>query len=96
MLSKFTNSLRVYGGIFAIGHAVLFISLYPTISLILFVFLIPCAYIGIILGIIQEVHKASGFSDRSMFLYDNTFLAPNMGIFIVDSPLDIDYDIGIH
>ena len=96
MISKYTNSLRVYGGILIMGHIVLFITLYPTISLILFVFFIPCAYIGMVLALIHEVHKASGFSDRSMFLYDNTFLAPNMGIFIVDSPLDIDYDIGIH
>ena len=96
MISKYTNSLRVYGGIFAMGHILLFITLYPTTSLILFVFFIPCAYIGAVLALIHEVHKASGFSDRSMFLYDNTFLAPNLGIFVVDSPLDIDYDIGIH
>jgi len=96
VISKFTNSLRVYGGAIVMGHMLLFITLYPTISLILFVFLIPCAYITIILALIHEVHKASGFSDRSMFLYDNTFLAPNLGIFVVDSPLDIDYDIGIH
>jgi len=86
----------MYGVAIAMGHVLLFITLYPTISLILFVFFIPCAYIGAVLALIHEVHKASGFSDRSMFIYDNTFLAPNMGIFIVDSPLDIDYDIGIH
>lgn len=86
----------MYGVAIAMGHVLLFITLYPTISLILFVFFIPCAYIGAVLALIHDVHKASGFSDRSMFLYDNTFLAPNMGIFIVDSPLDIDYDIGIH
>ena len=71
-------------------------SLFCLAIIILFVFFIPCAYIGAVLALIHDVHKASGFSDRSMFLYDNTFLAPNMGIFIVDSPLDIDYDIGIH
>ena len=96
MISKFTDSLRMYGGVFAMGHILLFITLYPAISLILFIFLIPSAYIGIVLALVHDVHKASGFSDRSMFLYDNTFLAPNIGIFIVDSPLDIDYDIGIH
>ena len=86
----------MYGGVFAMGHILLFITLYPTTSLILFVFVVPFAYIGAVLALIHEVHKASGFSDRSMFLYDNTFLAPNIGLFVVDSPLEIDYDIGIH
>ena len=78
------------------GHILLFSALYPTASIIIFVLVIPFVYTGILLYMIHEVHKASGFSDRSMFLYDNTFLAPNMGIFVVDSPLDIDYDLGIH
>lgn len=96
MISEYTNSLRVYGGIFAMGHVLLFSALYPTASIIIFVLVIPFAYTGILLYMIHEVHKASGFSDSSMFLYDNTFLAPNMGMFVVDSPLDIDYDLGIH
>ena len=96
MISKYTNSLRVYGSIFAMGHILLFSALYPIASIILFVLVIPFVYTGILLCMIHQVHKASGFSDRSMFLYDNTFLTPNMGIFVVDSPLDIDYDLGIH
>tara|TARA_B110000444_G_C18404245_1_gene395085 strand:- start:30 stop:290 length:261 start_codon:yes stop_codon:yes gene_type:complete len=86
----------VYGGIFTMGHVLLFIALYPTISLILFIFFIPCAYMGIVLALIHEVHKDSGFTDRSMFLYDNTFLAPNIGLYVMDSPLEIDYANKIH
>lgn len=93
---EYTNSLKVYCGVIVMCHIVLFIALYPTASIIALVLVIPFVYTGILLYMIHEVHNASGFSDRSMFLYDNTFLAPNMSIFVVDSPLDIDYDIGIH
>ena len=96
MISKYTNSLRVYGGILIMGHIVLFITLYPTISLILFVFFIPCAYIGIVMSIIHQVHKESGFSDQAMFLSNNMFMTPDLSFYVVDSPLEIDYDIGIH
>ena len=48
------------------------------------------------MSLIHEVHKASGFSDQAMFLSNNMFMAPDMSFYVVDSPLDIDYDIGIH
>ena len=96
MISKFTNSLRVYGGAIAMGHMLLFITMFPTTSLILFFIFVPCAYIGIVMSLIHEVHKASGFSDQAMFLSNNMFMAPDMSFYVVDSPLDIDYDIGIH
>jgi hypothetical protein len=96
MISKFTNSLRVYGGAIAIGHILLFMTMFPTTSLILFFIFVPCAYITIIMALIHEVHKASGFTDQSLFLSNTIFLAPDMSVIVVDSPLDIDYDIGIH
>ena len=89
----------MYGGVLAMGHILLFITLYPTTSLILFVFFIPCAYIGAVLTLIHQVQKEAGFTDTAMFLshhYDNMFLMPDMSLFVIDSPMDIDYDIGIH
>ena len=96
MISKFTRSIKTYAFVIAYGHLLLFITLFPVTSLLLFCIFVPMAYITLIFCLIDYMHKHSGFSDQSMFLYDNTFLAPNMGIYVVDSPLDIDYDIGIH
>ena len=100
MISKFTKSIKTYAFVIAYGHLLLFITLFPVTSLLLFCIFVPMAYITLIYCLIDYIHRQSGFSDQTMILYDNgldnTFLAPNMAIFVADSPLDIDYDIGIH
>jgi len=94
-MDKFTNSLRVYSGLFFTGQVCLFITLYPVLSLILFLILVPVTYVTIMFLMINEMHKQSGFTSDN-FMISSVLDAHGIPYYHMDSPLDIDYDIGIH
>jgi len=97
VISKFTNSLRVFAGIFFTGHTCLFITLFPKTSLILFFVLVPMTYISIIMTMIREVHKAEGFVVGDYHCMTCLSLDEyGVPYYYMESPLDWDYDIGIH
>jgi len=95
MIAKFTDSLRVYSGLFFTGQVCLFITLYPVASLILFIILVPVTYISIMLLMINEIHKQSGFTSDD-FMLSSALDAHGIPYYYMESPLDLDYDIGIH
>ena len=96
MISKFTNSLRVYGGAIAMGHILLFITLFPKTSLILFFVLVPMTYISIMMTMIREIHKAEGFDVGDHYMTSVSLDEYGIPYYYMESPLDWDYDIGIH
>ena len=95
MIAKFTDSLRVYSGLFFTGQVCLFITLYPVASLILFIILVPITYISIMLHMINEMHKQSGTASGDL-LISSVYDAHGIPYYYMESPLDLDYDIGIH
>lgn len=103
MISKFTRSIKIYAFVIAYGHLLLFVTLFPLTSLILFCISVPIAYIIFVFCLIDYLHRCSTFEvlNDSMLVTatSNTnemFLMPDMHHYVMDSPLDIDYDIGIH
>ena len=96
MISKFTNSLRVYAGVFFTGNACLFITLFPKTSLILFFLLVPATYISIMMTMIREIHKQQGFPVGEYYMASVSLDEHGIPYYYMESPLDWDYDIGIH
>ena len=96
MISKFTNSLRVYAGVFFTGHVCLFITLFPKTSLILFFVLVPMTYISIMMTMIREIHKQQGFPVGEYYMASVSLDEHGIPYYYMESPLDWDYDIGIH
>ena len=103
MISKFTKSLKTYAFVVAYAHIILFITLFPVTSLILFCIFVPIAYITFVFCLIDYMHRYSGFEPLSDSMLvratSNTnemFLIPDMHHYVTENPLDIDYDIGIH
>ena len=99
MISKFTNSLKTYAFIVAYAHILLFVTLFPLTSLILFCVFVPLAYITAVFCLIDHMFEQQGYgplNDSMLLTANDMFLFPDLHHFAPDSPLDIDYDIGIH
>ena len=96
MISKFTNSLRVYAGLFFTGNVCLLVTLFPKTSLILFFVLVPITYVSIIMTMIRELHKAEGFYGAEHYMTSVSLDEYGVPYYYMESPLDWDYDIGIH
>ena len=102
MVSKFTDSLRLYCLTIAGSQLSLLYVLFPLTMCIITLFCLPFVMFYMVFLLITKIHNESGFTDydyeRMMVAFDPVTTTTPMAsyLYAMESPLDLDYDIGIY